>query len=695
MKSYHWMCGASLALAGAAGAQNAFDQLDTLVVTGSQFLEPLKDTPTRTEVVSGEFIERGGFRNLAEVVETVAGVRVETGCTNCSFQSIQMLGLNQQYIGILQDGLPNFTGLAGVYGIEQIPAGLLGGIEVVKGGGSVLYGPGAVAGVINLLPRDPVASGGEFRLTYRDFTEGSSFGNGPSYTGTLINDWVSEDESLKATVFYSHDYLQPIDINRDGFTDISERRLRAGGLRLVWSPADGHDLSFDYMLTDEERRGGDAGERFDDPPNTNLIAEELFSMRHVATLKYDGIFNDEWSGTFAYSLSRTLRDSFYGGLGPGGVPGPGINTGDVGYGETTDDLHFVNALVFYQPSEQHRFTFGTQYRHEFIEDSSAGQGLLIDTDFSNVGVLAQHRYTPNDAWTFEYGGRVDQNSNLDDAVFLPRGSVLYTVNERLRVRGAVSTGFRAPEVFDEDLHIELVGGETQTIRNAPGLVEERATTFSLAPEWQLSDRWRLEANAYYTRLEDSFAVGGPDSGGPGVRLRENAGDSGITGIELNAGYFGNTWDVQFSWVEQRLEYDDPFEVLEADGLNPAIFVTDYVRIPDSMGQVRFTHRGEWFDTLLLARLLGPMDVPRVDFDDATGDVVSQSLERTPWFLTIDVGLRKTFALPSDQALIVDVGIRNLLNDFQDDLDTGVARDASYIYGPNFPRSVFASVAWEF
>ncbi|MDX1679442.1 MAG: TonB-dependent receptor [Akkermansiaceae bacterium] len=692
-------------LPNASHAQDLYDELDTLVITGSQFLEPLRNTPVRTEVYDEDFIRTCAARNFSEIVEASPGVRVATDCSNCNTQQIQMLGLPQQYIGILNDGLPNFTGLAGVYGIEQIPAGLLGGIEVVKGGGSVLYGPNAVAGVINLLPRDPMVSGTEVSGRIGTFTEGSSFGKAPSFSGMLLHDHLALEDRLKSTLFLNTDYLQPVDMNGDGFTDISERYLNAVGMRVTWSPQPDQTFSFDYLFTDEERRGGDTGAAFDQPPNTNVIAEELFSTRHVATLKWDGAINPQWSGTLAYSLSSTERDSYYGGLAafnsPDGVDGDGnafwssgSSTGATGFGATTDVLHFFNALASYQPVEHHRLTFGSQFRYEDIEDTAASAEPLNDS-FSDLGLLVQHRYLPSERWTFEYGGRLDFHSELDDAVFSPRGSALYSHSDDLRVRGSISTGFRAPEIFDEDLHITVVGGDLQAIRNAAGLKEEQSVTLALSPEWQIDDHWRLEASAFHTRLQDTFVVGGPDSGGPGVQLRENGGDSSIYGLELNLGYFADDWDLRFSWVEQRLEYDEPFEVFEADGSIDAVFTSNYVRTPESMGQLRLTHKADWFDTMLTARLTGPMDVPRQRFDSANGDLVSQSLQRSDWFFNIDLGIRKSFAVGDGDALTLSLGVRNLLNDFQNDIPSGAFRDPTYIYGPAFPRSIYAALNYEF
>lgn len=704
----------SLAFSVAVRGQDAFspiDTLDTMVVTGSQVREPLRQTPVRTEVYDEDFIERSGSRNLAEIVEASPGVRIDTTCSNCNAQSVQMLGLPQQYIGILQDGLPNFSGLAGVYGIEQIPAGLVGSIEVVKGGGSVLYGPNAVAGVINLLSRDPDVSGSTARLKIGGFTEGDSFGKGPNYSTFFLHDYVSDDQKLKVSLFYNRDDLAPNDLNHDGFTDISERLNNSGGVRVAWSPSEKNTLSFDYFISDEERRGGDSRQAFDRNPNTNVIAEEIFSTRQVATLKWDTEFNEKWRGSFAYSFSRTERDSYYGGLGafttPDGVIGgrpfwnPGRTTGSLGFGDTTDDLHFINALAFYEANDKHRFTFGAQYRHETVVDNYLAANRTIDDSFSDLGILFQHRYKMNEGLTFEYGVRTDFHSDVDDAILSPRASILWSVNDRFRIRGSFSTGFRAPEIFDEDLHISAAGNGVAVTTNDPNLVEEYSTTFSISPEWEINENWRLEGSLFFTGLRDTLVVeplADPDPGDNVLPfLRTNGEYSSIVGAELNLGYFAEDWNIQSSWVQQRLEFDRPQDVLgtAGDPIDNLIQSNRYTRVPESLGQTRFTHNGRWFDTFINCKVTGPMDVPRINVDPATGDTTSNQLFETPWFFNVDVSFRKEFETPNANVLALDFGVRNLLNDFQDDLQVGAFRDADYIYGPAFPRTVYAGVSYEF
>ena len=110
---------------------------------------------------SREFVEQIGARTLADAVEYTTGVRVENNCQNCNFSQVRLLGLEGPYTQILMDGQPTLSSLAQVYGLEQIPARLIDRIEVTKGGGAALLGPGSVGGVINVITREPTTRGAQ------------------------------------------------------------------------------------------------------------------------------------------------------------------------------------------------------------------------------------------------------------------------------------------------------------------------------------------------------------------------------------------------------------------------------------------------------------------------------------------------------------------------------------------------------
>ncbi|MDB0613506.1 TonB-dependent receptor plug domain-containing protein [Tenacibaculum maritimum] len=66
-----------------------------------------------------------------------------------------MNGLSGGYSQILINGRPIFSPLTGLYGLEQIPTNMIDRIEVVRGGGSALYGSSAIGGTVNVITNIP------------------------------------------------------------------------------------------------------------------------------------------------------------------------------------------------------------------------------------------------------------------------------------------------------------------------------------------------------------------------------------------------------------------------------------------------------------------------------------------------------------------------------------------------------------
>lgn len=78
----------------------------------------------------------------------------------------------------------------------------------------------------------------------------------------------------------------------------------------------------------------------------------------------------------------------------------------------------------------------------------------------------------NKQWSFLLGGRLDKHNMVDHVIFSPRANLRYNPTENMNLRASYSFGFRAPQAFDEDLHIENVGGTVSMIELAKDLTEE-------------------------------------------------------------------------------------------------------------------------------------------------------------------------------------------------------------------------------
>ena len=107
------------------------------------------------------------------------------------------------------------------------------------------------------------------------------------------------------------------------------------------------------------------------------------------------------------------------------------------------------------------------------------------------------------------GFRLDKHNLIDHLIFSPRVNLLYKPSDKIQGRLTFSSGFRAPQAYDEDLHVAAVGGEGMVITLAPDLKEERSYSYSgsvdLYNNW---DDWQanLLAELFYTDLRDVFVL---------------------------------------------------------------------------------------------------------------------------------------------------------------------------------------------
>lgn len=713
-------------------ATGGTEAMQEIVVTGTRTPRPLAEVPVRTELVPAREIEVTNSRKLADIIEYQTGLRVESNCQNCNTSEIRMLGLQQRYMSLLTDGNATFSGLAGVYGIEQIPTGILDRIEVVKGGASALYGSNAVAGVVNLIPRDPTETRFSFEFT-PNWMSGSRSGDRLNTDTNFIGEWANESGTFGILGYGLQSFMDGVDVNGDNFTDITRRDLYGGGLRAVWQPSPDVKISFDYMHTDEERRGGEDDGALDIPANEALITEELRSIRNVGALTFKHDVSDAFDYQVAFSLAHTDRESYYGGVGPLGYAPPGspyhdpavVNrivkrfpqfagafadpggvfynpdwTPDLGYGVTEDLLFNTDISANYRFNDQHTLTFGYQYRYEKLEDDS-GLGRKVDDDYQNHGIFLQHDWQMTDQWELVYGFRADKHSKVDDVIFSPRMSVKYSPTSNFDLRASVSTGFRAPELFDEDLHVSNVGGALEVVQLSDTLEEEKSISYSLSPNWRINKNWEIEGSLFYTQIKDVFfndiSSDDPTTAGIIESTKINGGDAQVYGGEINIINRIGNFTTELGYVEQRSRYSERQHVLgePGDPIDNAIYVSNFERTPERYGVLKFAYDDGKFSAFVAGKLTGPMEVPHVMSDPVTGDLLGNRLEESDYFFTVDVGASYAWTLSHNRKLTLQAGVKNLFNDFQDDLDEGPFRDSAYVYGPRFPRTVYVGAKFEF
>ncbi len=641
---------------------------EQVVVTATRTSRRLDDVPVRTEVVDAGLIRAISARTLADAVEYTTGVRVEANCQNCNFSQIRLLGLEGPYTQILMDGQPVISSLAQVYGIEQIPARMIERIEVVKGGGSALYGPGSVGGVVNIIAREPSRSGGLFE------TRVDVMGGLPSYSTSGSLDWASGDRQTVATGFLQLDGVKPLDVSGDGFTEVARRDLRAGGGRASRYLLDGRGkLTAEVTRFVEDRRGGDLLRL---PPQEATIAEWINSRRTGASATWFHSVSRGLDYRLTLAAADSSRDSYY-----------GTERDPNAFGTTENRLLVVDSQVN-QYAGRHTISWGGQFSSDDLEDRQPAYDRLTDETYRNAGLFVQDDWAFAKGWELIYGVRGDKHSAVDRVILSPRVALMISPRESLDIRASVARGFRAPQAFDEDLHLSSVAGEVRFIRLDPDLREETSTNYMLGAEWKPEagrGQALLELNGFSTFLDDLFLVREADDPAtdPLEFLKVNYGRARVYGVEMNAGWgIGDRFVLQGGMVFQRARFGEA---------EPDFGSRDFFRTPTRYGNATVTWRtarlGDWFAGV---RYTGPMKAPHY-----AGFIEADRLETTPSFVTVDASVAYPLYAAGQRRLVLTVAGKNLGNAYQRDIDQGLLRDSDYVYGPRFPRSASVGLRVEF
>ncbi|WP_312337665.1 TonB-dependent receptor plug domain-containing protein [Anaerospora hongkongensis] len=137
-----------------AGVEEATEYtMDTIVVTAQRYEKKDLDIAAATDVYTNEQLRNTGARNLQQALSKVSGLLYEAkgpgGASLGTMTSKVSIRGVQNGTLILVNGTP--LNLRTLYNLEDIPLENIERIEIVKGGGSVLYGSEATGGVINII----------------------------------------------------------------------------------------------------------------------------------------------------------------------------------------------------------------------------------------------------------------------------------------------------------------------------------------------------------------------------------------------------------------------------------------------------------------------------------------------------------------------------------------------------------------
>lgn len=659
---------------------------DEVVVSANRNETSRKVAPVVVNVMNAKLFESVNSTDLAKSLNYQSGLRVENNCQNCGFPQVRINGLEGPYSQILINSRPVMSALSGVYGLEQIPVNMIERVEVVRGGGSALFGANAVGGTINIITKDPVNNSFQVASTMSNM-------NGKvweQYMGANAS-LVSNDNTYGIALYQSYRNRNPYDADGDGFSELGKLNMNTFGLRTYYRPTHFSRISLEYHTTNEFRRGGN---KFDLQPHETDITEQTKHVINSGGLSYDFFWKEyKHKLSFYTSVQHTDRDSYYGAL-------QDLNA----YGKT-DDLTWVGGgmyvgnfdRVLFAPAT---FTAGLEYQHNSLHDVMTGYQRDMKQDVRIASAFVQNEWKLNQ-FVLLAGFRLDDHNLIDNPIVSPRVNLLYKPSDKLQARLTWSTGFRAPQAYDEDLHVTAVGGEGVLIKLADGLKPEHSNSVSGSIDWTANIghfQTNLLLEGFYTGLDDVFVLEdiGADAHGNKVKERRNGNGARVYGVNLDGKIaHGRDIALQMGFTVQRSEYTR----WEAWSENPDVpLVKRMPRTPDCYGYFTLTSTPfKNFDCALSGVYTGRMYVPHFAPTDelpqeyAGRYIARDVMEHTPDFFDLNVKLNYTFVLNDHIKLQLNGGVQNIFNAFQKDLDQGAYRDSGYFYGPTQPRTYFIGV----
>jgi outer membrane receptor for ferrienterochelin and colicins len=701
-----------------------FIGLDQVVVTADRNSLKRKDAPVVVNSISTKLLAQTASANLADGLVFSPGLRVENDCANCGFSQVRMNGLEGAYTQILINSRAIYSGLAGVYGLEHIPANMIERVEVVRGGGSALFGGNAIAGTINIITKDPINNSFKAGVKY------GAVGLGVNGSGNVANDIiadfnasvVSADFTSGIFIFGMNRQRDSWDSNDDAYSEMVKLKNLSAGLRAYQKLNDLGKLTFEYHVVDEYRRGGD---QLDLMAHEATIAEEVSHRINSGGISWDQFFNEDRSSKLSiYASAQYIdRDSYYGAATTEDEDGNELETSIPDYSAygNTKDFSLSTGTQFFTKFDRFLFapadiTLGVENAYNSLKDDKLGYydyesaeyvetTNIADQTSNTIGTFAQSNWDLN-VVKFLLGMRMDSynikntadDSEYSNTVLSPRANILFNISKLSQMRLSYARGFRAPQIFDEDLHIEASTARRVIHVLADDLTEEKSNSYTLS--WDYSKtlgkvQTYFLAEGFYTDLIDPFynEYSDIDDDGNLVSVKSNANGAVVKGVnfefKLAPSY---KLDFQMGLTLQSSNYDDAVDQGEDDDTENST-TDEILRTPETYGYFALNWKpSHQFTTTFSGSYTGPMTLIHLGGgDDEYGNEIDESLVKTQNFMDVALNLSYHFDIGNDVKLEFDLGMKNIFNSFQDDFDYGSGRDAGYVYGPMSPRTLYLGV----
>ncbi len=395
---------------------------DVIIVASTRSNQNIENAPIKIEILDAEEMQEESAVKPASVlgiIGDISGVQVQQVSAVSGNSNVRIQGLDGRYTQILRDGLPLYESFSGGFGLMSIPPLDLKQVELIKGSASTLYGAGAIGGLVNLISKKPTAE-----------QEGIFTINQTTLKESNINAFLSKKYKKFGYTFYAGATNQSaVDVNKDGFSDVSRTKSFVVHPRLFFYPDNKTTITAGFTSTNDSRLGGDMKVIENKSDSVHQFFEKNKIIRNSAELLAERNFSGKNKFVLKGSVSDFKRD---------------ITTHE--YNFNAGQLDYFSEASILINQKKHNWVGGVNFSGNQFKQISGDSAYINKVSNNTVGAFLQYGYKFKSNTTLEMGLRNDYHMKYGNFV-LPRVSFFHQLNSKWGTRAGFGAGYKIPDAL--------------------------------------------------------------------------------------------------------------------------------------------------------------------------------------------------------------------------------------------------------
>ncbi len=502
-------------------------ELGEVTIEGSQ--------ATQKSRIDTKTIQMYEKHDLSDALNLLPGVINVKGSKS---DMVYVRGFDQRQVPVYYDGVPIYIPYDGYIDLSMLMASDVSQISISSGTGSLLYGPNALGGAINIVTAAP-KQGFSAKLKGGSFTNGNY--NGLATVGYATSKYYAKASyaNLDAKNYQLSDkYVSTSTLEDGGALENSYKKMSQLSFKVGWTPAAGHEYAISYVKHDGEKGippylGTNGTARFwkfpiYDKQSIYFLSNSKFNSAlslksRIYYDKFDNTLESYDDNTYTTQKKKYAFTSIYDDYTAGG-----IGTLSFVKGKNTA---LLDAQFKYDNHKEHNV--GSPVQH--MEDRSAAISLIDNYYLSKLtihGGLSMNYEKGLKAEYLNASNEITQHPKNENTVLNGEFSLSYKLNDNNDLKGGLSYKTRFPTMKDR---YSLSLGKS--IAN-PELKAENAMNYTLDYSGNYFEKkLKFDAGIFYSHLKDAIlAVYGVDATNAQIYQLQNTGKAEYYGADASASY---------------------------------------------------------------------------------------------------------------------------------------------------------------